>query len=69
MHAKEGIGFGTQPGYCNTCITGVTWQSSLVMPFEIPFEIVSWLLTVKTIMRNEITVECDLRTPEKILKS
>lgn len=28
MHANDGIGFGTQPGYWRTCITGVTWHSS-----------------------------------------
>lgn len=28
MHAKLGIGLGTQPGYCKTWITGVTWHSS-----------------------------------------
>lgn len=56
MQAKEGIGFGTQPGYCNTCITGVTWQSSLVMPFEM----VSSLLTVIMNTINENAVVHDL---------
>lgn len=29
MHAKLGMGFGTHPGYWRTCITGVTWHSSV----------------------------------------
>lgn len=31
VQAKLGIGLGTQPGYCSTCITGVTWHSSAVL--------------------------------------
>lgn len=31
MHAKLGIGFGTQPGYCSTWITGVTSHKSVLL--------------------------------------
>lgn len=33
MQANEGMGLGTQPGYCSTWMTGVTWHSSLA---EVP---------------------------------
>ncbi len=35
MQANDGIRFGKQPGYCKTWITGVSWQSSRDIPFEI----------------------------------
>jgi hypothetical protein len=31
MHANDGIGFGTHPGYCSTWITGVNEHSSLAL--------------------------------------